>query len=81
MPSSKGVSANQIAAGGCVSNTINHDGDHEVVPGPNITAFQSMMLSGHGLPEIPAGGSFESLLKSRIKRRLQFVDYPSGGSV
>ena len=44
------------------------------VPGPKITAFQSMILSGHGLPEIPEGGSVESLLKSRIRRRLQFVD-------
>ena len=44
------------------------------VPGPKITAFQSIMLSGHGLPEIPEGGSVESLLKSRIRRRLQFVD-------
>ena len=44
------------------------------VPGPKITAFQSMMLSGHGLPEIPEGGSVESLLKSRIRRLLQFVD-------
>ena len=34
-----------------------------------------MMLSGHGLPEIPEGGSVESLLKSRIRRRLQLVDY------
>ena len=33
------------------------------------------MLSGHGLPEIPEGGSVESLLKSRIRRRLQLVDY------
>lgn len=44
-------------------------------PGPKITAFQSMMLSGHGLPEIPPGGSVERRLKSRIRRLLQFVDY------
>jgi hypothetical protein len=62
-----------------VSDMINLDTGHEVVPGPNITAFQSMMLSGHGLPEIPEGGSVESLLKSRIKRRLQFVDYRDRG--
>ena len=58
-----------------VSDAINLDTEHEAVPGPKITAFHSMMLSGHGLPEIPEGGSVESLLKSRIKRRLQFVDY------
>ncbi len=34
-----------------------------------------MMLSGHGLPEIPPGGSLESRLKSRIRRLLQLVDY------
>jgi hypothetical protein len=33
------------------------------------------MLSGHGLPEIPPGGSLESRLKSRIRRLLQLVDY------
>ena len=40
-----------------------------------MTAFQSMMLSGHGLPEIPPGGSLDSRLKSRIRRLLQLVDY------
>ena len=69
MPSSKGVSADQ-----CVSYAIHLGDDHGGVPGPKITAFQSMMLSGHGLPEIPEGGSVESLLKSRIRRRLQVVD-------
>lgn len=44
-------------------------------PGPNITAFQSMMLSGHGLPEMPPGGSLESRLKSRMRRLLQLVDF------
>jgi hypothetical protein len=68
-----------IDAGGYVSDMINFDGDHEVAPGPKITAFQSIMLSGHGLPEIPEGGSVESLLKSRIRRRLQFVDYRNRG--
>ena len=34
-----------------------------------------MMLSGHGLPEMPPGGSVERRLKSRMRRRLQFVDY------
>jgi hypothetical protein len=33
------------------------------------------MLSGHGLPEMPPGGSLESRLKSRIRRLLQLVDY------
>ncbi len=27
-------------------------------PGPKITAFHDMTLSGQGAPEIPAGGSF-----------------------
>ena len=40
-----------------------------------MTAFQSMMLSGHGLPDMPPGGSVESRLKSRIRRLLQFVDW------
>jgi hypothetical protein len=44
------------------------------LPGPNITAFQSMMLSGHGAPEIPSGGSEDNRLKSRIRRRRQEVD-------
>jgi len=57
-----------------VTNAINLKGGYMGVPGPKITAFQSMMLSGHGLPEIPEGGSVESLLKSRIRRLLQFVD-------
>jgi hypothetical protein len=34
-------------------------------PGPKMTAFQTRRLSGHGAPETPAGGSDESLLKSR----------------
>ena len=45
------------------------------IPGPKITAFHSMMLSGHGLPEMPPGGSLARRLKSRMRRRLQFVDY------
>ena len=40
-----------------------------------MTAFHNMMLSGHGLPEMPPGGSLESRLKSRIRRLLQLVDY------
>ena len=44
-------------------------------PGPKMTAFHNMMLSGHGLPEMPPGGSLESRLKSRIRRLLQLVDY------
>ena len=47
-------------------------------PGPKMTAFHSMMLSGHGLPEMPSGGSVESRLKSRMRRRRQLVDYGSG---
>ena len=58
-----------------VSHTIRVKTGSGSVPGPKITAFHSIMLSGHGLPEIPEGGSVESLLKSRIRRRLQFVDY------
>ena len=50
------------------------EGDKSTLPGPNITAFQSMMLSGSGLPDIPPGGSDDSLLKSRIRRFLQLVD-------
>ena len=72
VPSSKGVSASQRR-----ETCQPHDqvgGSREGLPGPKMTAFQSMMLSGHGLPEIPEGGSVESLLKSRIKRLLQFVD-------
>lgn len=57
-----------------VRHAIKLEAGNEDAPGPKITAFQSMMLSGHGLPEIPEGGSVESLLKSRIRRRLQFVD-------
>ena len=34
-----------------------------------MTAFHSMMLSGHGLPEMPSGGSVESRLKSGRRRR------------
>lgn len=43
-------------------------------PGPKMTAFHSIMLSGHGLPEIPPGGSVERRLKSRMRRLLQLVD-------
>ena len=49
--------------------------DREDIPGPKMTAFHNMMLSGHGLPEMPPGGSLESRLKSRIRRLLQLVDY------
>ena len=40
-----------------------------------MTAFHIIMLSGHGLPEMPPGGSIESRLKSRMRRLLQLVDY------
>ena len=48
------------------------------VPGPKMTAFHSIMLSGHGLPEIPPGGSVERRLKSRMSLRRQFVDCAGG---
>ena len=44
-----------------------------------MTAFHSMILSGHGLPEMPPGGSLDSRLKSRMRRLLQLVDYQKGG--
>lgn len=40
-----------------------------------MTAFQTIMLSGQGAPLIPPGGSDESRLKSRIRRRLDAVDW------
>ena len=43
-----------------------------------MTAFHSMMLSGHGLPDMPPGGSPERRLKSRMRRRLQLVDWARG---
>jgi len=33
-----------------------------------------MMLSGHGDPDIPLGGSVDNLLKSRMRRLRQLVD-------
>lgn len=45
------------------------------IQGPNITAFQTRRLSAQGAPEMPPGGSEESLLKSRINRRLDGVDW------
>ena len=68
-----------VNTGGYVSDKTNLNENREVVPGPKIMVFQCMMLSGLGPPEIPAGGSMESLLKSRIRRRLQFVDYRDRG--
>lgn len=41
-----------------------------------MTAFQMRMLSGSGAPETPEGGSRESALKSRTKRRLAVFDWP-----
>ena len=38
-----------------------------------MTAFQIMILSGFGLPEIPIGGSEASRLKSRMRRLLAVV--------
>lgn len=57
-----------------VSNVRESEREKEDVPGPKMTAFHSMILSGHGLPEIPPGGSVESRLKSRMRRLRQFVD-------
>ncbi len=42
--------------------------------GPNITAFQTMMLFSPGAPLTPSGGSSWSRLKSRISRRRAAVD-------
>lgn len=42
--------------------------------GPKMTAFHSSILSGHGAPDTPLGGSLESALKSRIKRRRAVSD-------
>ena len=47
------------------------------IQGPNITAFQTRRLSAQGAPEMPPGGSEESLLKSRINRRFDGVDWIS----
>lgn len=55
-----------------------HDGEQElkqIKPGPNMTAFHSMILSAQGAPEMPLGGSDERCLKSRIRRRRHEVDY------
>jgi len=57
-----------------VSTSLNVPSSNGVSAGPNMTAFQSIMLSGHGDPEMPLGGSVERRLKSRIRRLLQFVD-------
>lgn len=40
-----------------------------------MTAFQTMMLSGHGAPEMPECCSDDMRLKSRIRRRRLAVDY------
>lgn len=50
------------------------DGDDDS-PGPKMTASMTMMLSGHGLPEMPSGASAVKRLKSRIRRRLERVDW------
>lgn len=44
---------------------------HGVSSGPKMIAFHSMMLSGLGEPSMPWGGSFCSLLKSRMRRCTQ----------
>lgn len=45
-----------------------------------MTAFQTIMLSWHGEPEIPSGASVASRLKSRMRRRLAAVDWGQRGS-
>lgn len=45
-----------------------------VSSGPNMTAFQSIILSCEGAAVIPGLGSVCSLRISRIKRRLAGVD-------
>lgn len=45
------------------------------IRGPNITAFQSNMLSAHGAPLTPEGGSRDNALKSRTRRRRAVFDY------
>lgn len=40
-----------------------------------MTAFQTMILSALGLPEMPTGGSVANLLKSLTRRRLACVDW------
>lgn len=47
-------------------------------PGPKMTAFQIMILSAFGAPEIPAGGSAWSRLKSLTRRLLAAVDCAPG---
>lgn len=39
-----------------------------------MTAFQIIILSALGLPDIPTGGSEANRLKSLINRRLAWVD-------
>lgn len=69
VPSSNGVSAGSfVRAGQGKRGEINY------IPGPKMTAFHNMRLSLHGAPDIPCGGSDESFLKSRIRRRRQGVD-------
>lgn len=55
---------------------LEQDGDalRHHIPGPKMTAFQIIMLSAHGAPEMPPGGSELSRLKSRISRRRLAVD-------
>jgi hypothetical protein len=39
-----------------------------------MTAFHTIMLSWHGLPEMPSGASVARRLKSRISLRFAAVD-------
>ena len=50
-------------------------------PGPKMTAFQIMMLSALGAPEMPAGGSAWSLRKSLTRRLRAAVDYAGGDPI
>lgn len=48
-------SSNGVSAAGCHDQTerVELKDSWGSLPGPNITAFQSMMLSAHGAPDIP----------------------------
>lgn len=58
----------------CITMSLKVPSSKGVSWGPNITAFQTMILFSPGAPLTPSGGSSWSLLKSRIKRLLAAVD-------
>lgn len=78
VPSSKGVSAAGVITGSggssSTSATARPADLHPDSRGPKMTAFHSRMLSGHGAPDTPLGGSLDSALKSRIRRRRAVPD-------